>query len=203
VSGSSRWTDRDDVPRGADYDRRFEQLARSGADVHGEAGLVAPLAEGPRVLDAGCGTGRVAIELARRGFDATGLDIDPGMLGAARANAPDLRWVEGDLTTTDLGERFDTVVLAGNVMIFVAAGSEAAVVARCAGHLRAGGLLVAGFQVHPGGYGPTDLDRHADDAGLDLVHRWSTWDQAPSAPGDGYQVSVHRLRHLEPEASRS
>lgn len=192
--GGSRWTERDDVPRGADYDRRFHHLAASGADVHGEASLVARLTDGERILDAGCGTGRVAIELAAKGFQVTGLDIDPAMLHAARAKAPELHWVEGDLATTDLGELFDTVVLAGNVLIFVAPETEAEVLARCAGHLRPGGLLVAGFQVQPGGYGPDALDRHADQVGLELVQRWSTWDQAPSAPGDGYQVSVHRRR---------
>jgi SAM-dependent methyltransferase len=190
----SRWTDRADVPRGADYDKRFEDLAASGADVHGEAALVAELAPGRAVLDAGCGTGRVTIELARRGFDVTGLDIDAAMLDAARAKAPDLTWIEGDLAGADLGTRFDAVVLAGNVLIFVAPGTEPAVVARCADHLRPGGLVIAGFQVRPGGYDPTQLDHDAAAAGLDLVDRWSTWDRAPWSPTDRYQVSVHRLR---------
>jgi SAM-dependent methyltransferase len=190
----SRWTDRDDVPRGDEYDQRFERLAASGADVHGEAALVAGLGPVGSVLDAGCGTGRVAIELHRRGFDVTGLDIDAAMLAAARAKAPDLPWIEGDLAATDLGRRFDVVVLAGNVLIFVAPGTEADVVARCAGHLGSGGLLVAGFQVQPDGYGPDQLDAHADAAGLALVDRWSTWDRDPWHPGGGYQVSVHAKR---------
>ena len=189
---SSRWTDRDDVPRGADYDARFERLAASGHDVHGEAALVADLSPGPRVLDAGCGTGRVAIELAARGFDVTGLDIDARMLASARRKAPDLPWIEGDLATTRLEDRFDTVVLAGNVLIFVAQGTEGAVVERCAEHLRPGGIVIAGFQVQPGGFGPDELDAAAADAGLHLVHRWSTWDREPWAPGDAYQVSIHR-----------
>ena len=188
----SRWTDRDDVPRGADYDRRFEVLAASGADVHGEATLVAALAPGPRILDAGCGTGRVAIELARRDFEVTGLDIDAAMLRSARAKAPDLPWIEGDLATADAGGPFDAIVLAGNVLIFVAPGSEPAVVARCAHQLRPGGLLVSGFQVQPGGYDPDQLDDHALAAGLERVDRWSTWDRAPWSADHGYQVSVHR-----------
>lgn len=188
---TSRWTDRDDVPRGADYDRRFEALEASGADVHGEAALVAELAPGPAVLDAGCGTGRVAIELDRRGFDVTGLDIDAAMLASARAKAPALTWIEGDLATTAIDARFDLVVLAGNVLIFVAPDTEPAAVARCAAQLRPGGLLVAGFQVRPGGYGPERLDADAAAAGLTLVDRWSTWDRQPWSPSDGYQVSVH------------
>jgi 2-polyprenyl-3-methyl-5-hydroxy-6-metoxy-1,4-benzoquinol methylase len=188
----SRWTDRDDVPRGADYDERFERLAASGADVHGEAALVADLTRGARILDAGCGTGRVAIELAARGFHVAGLDLDPAMLASARSKAPELTWIEGDLATTCLDERFDVVVLAGNVLIFVAPGTEAEVVARCAEHLADGGLLVAGFQVQPGGFDPVALDAAAGAAGLELVDRWSTWDRAPWSPTAGYQVSVHR-----------
>lgn len=188
----SRWTDRDDVPRGADYDRRFEQLEASGADVHGEAALVADLAPGPAVLDAGCGTGRVAIELHRRGFDVTGLDIDAAMLAAARRKAPDLTWIEADLATAEVDGPFDVVVLAGNVLIFVAPGTEASTVARCAAAVRPGGLVIAGFQVQPGGYDPAQLDADAADAGLELMARWSTWDRQPWSPTDGYQVSVHR-----------
>lgn len=193
-AGGSRWTDRADVPRGDDYDARFERLAASGADVHGEADLVATLAPGGCVLDAGCGTGRVAIELARRGHEVVGLDLDAAMLAAARRKAPGLRWIEGDLATTQLGERFDVVVLAGNVLIFVAPGSEAAVLARCAEHLAGVGLLVAGFQVAPGGFSPDALDAAAADVGLELVDRWATWDREPWAPGGAYQVSVHRRR---------
>lgn len=188
----SRWTDRDDVPRGADYDRRFDDLAATGTDVHGEATLVEAIAPGPRVLDAGCGTGRVAIELDRRGFAVAGIDIDAAMLEVARAKAPALTWISGDLADAELDERYDAVLLAGNVLIFVAPDTEPQVVDRCARHLRPGGVLVAGFQVRPGGYGPDQLDADATAAGLVLVDRWSTWDRATWTPGDDYQVSVHR-----------
>jgi ubiquinone/menaquinone biosynthesis C-methylase UbiE len=57
------------------------------------------------VLDAGCGTGRVAIELARRGIEIVGVDIDPGMLGSARRKAPELTWIEADLATVTVGTR--------------------------------------------------------------------------------------------------
>ena len=191
MSGS-RWTDDPSVPRGATYDEGFARLAASGADVHGEATLVAALAPGPRVLDAGCGTGRVAIELHRRGLRPVGADLDPAMLAAARAKAPELAWHEADLAALSLGERFDVVVLAGNVLIFVAPGTEATCVGRCAEHLSPGGVLVAGFSVRTGGYGPEALDRDATAAGLELVDRWSTWDRRPWSAGDDYQVSVHR-----------
>jgi SAM-dependent methyltransferase len=189
---SDRWRE-SDVPRGADYDRRFEDLAASGKDMHGEAALVASYRPAT-VLDAGCGTGRVAIELARHGHDVVGVDTDLDMLEAARAKAPDLTWVEADLTdpALDLGRTFDVVVMAGNVLIFVPSGTEGQVIANAARHLSPGGRLVAGYSLRPGGLQPSGHDAEATAVGLVLEDRWSTWDRRPYAPSDAYAVSVHR-----------
>ena len=188
---TDRWQ-QSDVPRGADYDRRFEDLAASGMDMHGEAALVASYRPAT-VLDAGCGTGRVAIELARRGHDVVGADVDPSMLEAARAKAPGLTWVEADLTdpSLDLGRTFDVVVMAGNVLIFVPSGTEGQVIANAARHVSPGGRLVAGYSLRRGGLQPSAHDAYAGAAGLELEDRWSTWDRHPYAPGDAYAVSVH------------
>lgn len=188
---SDRWH-QSDVPRGADYDRRFEDLAASGMDMHGEAALVASYRPAT-VLDAGCGTGRVAIELARRGHDVVGVDVDPAMLEAARAKAPDLTWIEADLTDPafDLGRTFDVVVMAGNVLIFVPAGTEGEVIANAARQVSTGGRLVAGYSLRPGGLRPSGHDAYASAAGLVLEDRWSTWDRDPYDPADTYAVSVH------------
>ncbi len=206
----SRWSERADVARGHDYDLRWKRLADAGESIHGEADLVESLlggCAGRSVLDAGCGTGRVAIELARRGADVVGVDLDPAMLAAAREKAPGLRWIRGDLCDFDACEDrpwpFDAIVLAGNVMIFVAPGSEQRVVANLAGMLAPDGLLVAGFQLKAGRAGVERYDRWADAAGLELRHRWATWDREPfaaasadgSGPGAaGYAVSVHSPR---------
>jgi SAM-dependent methyltransferase len=189
---SDRWQ-QSDVPRGADYDRRFEDLAARGMDMHGEAALVASYRPAT-VLDAGCGTGRVAIELAARGHDVVGVDIDPVMLEAARAKAPGLTWVEADLTdpALDLGRTFDVVVMAGNVLIFVPSGTEEIVIANAARHVSPGGRLVAGYSLRPGGLRPSGHDAYATAAGLVPEDRWSTWDRDPYAPADTYAVSVHR-----------
>ena len=157
---STRW-EGTDAPRGAVYDAQWERLAAAGQSIHGEADLVDALLRehgGRRVLDGGCGTGRIAIELAARGYDVVGVDLDPAMLEAARAKSPELTWVRADLATLmpeDAGVDggtglFDAVVMAGNVMIFLTPGTEAAVVANIARHLRPGGHLVAGFQLSPG-----------------------------------------------------
>jgi SAM-dependent methyltransferase len=197
---STRW-EGTDAPRGAQYDARWEQLAAAGHSVHGEADLVDALLQehgGRRVLDAGCGTGRVAIELAARGYDVVGVDLDAGMLGAARAKAPEIAWVEADLTTlraADLRDAgasgFDAAVMAGNVMIFVLPGTEGDVLARLHDLLVAGGLVIAGFQLRTDRVDVAEYDRLAGEAGFEPVARWATWERAPFAGGD-YAVSVHR-----------
>jgi 2-polyprenyl-3-methyl-5-hydroxy-6-metoxy-1,4-benzoquinol methylase len=174
---------------GADYQRRFDELAASGVDVHGEATFVA--AYGPTtVLDAGCGTGRVAIELARRDIEVVGVDADASMLAKARGTSNAVEWVLADLATLSLARRFDVVVMAGNVLLFTPKGTEAAVVAGCAAHVGAESILVAGFQLGRG-YALADYDAHCRDAGLELAERFGTWERSPFTDGD-YAVSVHR-----------
>jgi SAM-dependent methyltransferase len=180
---------RDEIDLDA-YEQRWERLAAAGVDVHGEVALVQTYA--PRtVLDAGCGTGRVAVELARRGVAVVGVDSDPDMIAAARAKAPDLRWVVADLAELALPERFDVVLLAGNVVPYVAADRRAAAVATCARHLTPGGVLVAGFALRPAWPGLADYDGWCAVAGLDLAARWAAWDREPYTGGD-YAVSVHQ-----------
>lgn len=190
---TTRWQ-RSDGRRGDDYDACWQELAAAGQNIHGEADLVEALLTGQRrVLDAGCGTGRVAIELARRGVDVVGVDSDDAMLNTARRNAPELRWVSADLADADIqaGGPFDLVLLAGNVMIFLEPGTEGAVLANLATMLTPGGLLVAGFSLLPDRLSLKSFDRLAGGVGLRPLHRWATWDRHPFAGGD-YAVSVHR-----------
>lgn len=189
---TSRWQ-RTEAPRGDDYDAHWRTLAESGKNIHGEADLVESLDPGHRILDAGCGTGRVAIELARRGYDVIGVDSDPGMLTHAQAKAPELSWAQADLANLPgtVAAGFDLILLAGNVMIFLEPGTEGQVVTGLAGRLNPGGLLVSGFSLRPDQLSLDQYDGLADAAGLTLVQRWATWDRAPYAGGD-YAVSVHR-----------
>ncbi len=187
---SNRWLATRSVS-GDDYDATYEHRSAAGENVHGEADFVQRFRPAS-VLDAGCGTGRVGRELARRGIDVAGVDIDPEMLATARRKAPDVDWHVADLSTVDLGRAFDAIVMAGNVMIFLTPGTEAAVVANLARYLRPGGVLVAGFQLVPGRFGLDAYDTAATSAGLTLFERWSTWDCEPWSPGGNYAVSVHR-----------
>jgi SAM-dependent methyltransferase len=191
----TRWLGTD-APRGDDYDARWRSLAAAGHRIHGEADLVEELlaeSGGTRVLDAGCGTGRVAIELAMRGFSLVGVDADAEMLAAARAKRPELAWIEADLTdfAASLDAEFDLVVLAGNVMVFLDPGSEGRVLHRLSAHLVPGALLVSGFGIRPDQLSLDEYDRLAEAAGLEPVARWATWDRQPFTGGD-YAVSVHR-----------
>lgn len=177
---------------GETYQARFDALAAQGVEVHGEVAFV--LRFDPRtVLDAGCGTGRVAIELARRGVETVGVDVERSMLDEARRRGPSLTWIEQDLSTLALGRTFDVVVLAGNVPLFCPAGSRRALVSACAAHVAPAGVIVAGFQLDLG-YGLEEWDEVCAAQGMELVERWSTWDRVPFETGSAYAVSVHRRR---------
>lgn len=175
------------------YVDRFRQLAAEGADLEGEARLVdAMVAPGSRVLDAGCGTGRLSAALHRRGHDVVGVDVDPVLVEAARADHQGPRFEQGDLSTLDLDVRdFDLVVCAGNVMVFLAPDTERAVLERLRDHVRPGGRLVIGFrreEVYP--YVQLDDDVRA--AGLTLEHRFSSWHLDPFTEESDFAVSVLR-----------
>jgi len=191
---------------GEAYADRFAALAAAGHDVHGEARLCAALAPpGSRVLDAGCGHGRVAAELARRGYDVVGVDVDQSMLEVARRTSPELTWVQSDLAQLDpgdhrLGGPFDLVVAAGNVIPLLAEGTEQEVVRHLGSCLRRKGLLVAGFGLdaeHLPLDEPTvtltEYDQWCARADLTLVRRYATWEGVPYA-GGGYAVSVSQRR---------
>jgi SAM-dependent methyltransferase len=175
---------------GEAYQARFDALAAQGVDVHGEVEFLLALGPGT-VLDAGCGTGRVAVELARRGVEVVGVDVDGSMLAEARRRGPALTWIREDLATLALGRTFDVVVLAGNVPLFCPVASRRALVAACAAHVGRRGALVAGFQLDRG-YTLEEWDDACARTGMELSERWSTWDRAPFTREATYAVSVHR-----------
>lgn len=193
----TRWSDV--APSGDEYAERFAQLEASGAGVHGEADLCEALTNaGDLILDAGCGTGRVAIELARRGRRCAGVDIDGSMLEVAQRRAPELDWFERDLANLDLQQRFHLVVAAGNVIPLLEPDTEAAVVRRFAAHLLPSGSLVSGFGLDADHlpltkppFGLSEYDAWCNDGGLVLVARYATWARQPFN-GGGYAVSLHK-----------
>jgi SAM-dependent methyltransferase len=180
------------------YIERFRRMAAEGADLAGEARFMDVLVPPhSRVLDAGCGTGRLGAELHRRGHDIIGVDVDPQLIEAARTDHPGPVWLVADLATFDLSEagypeQFDAAVLAGNVMTYVAPETEADVLRRVAAHVKPEGAIVVGFGLDRG-YALDAFDTDIAKAGLRLEQRFATWDLRPWTPEADFAVSV--LRH--------
>jgi SAM-dependent methyltransferase len=190
---------------GRSYAERFAALAAAGHDMHGEATYCASLAPpGGRILDAGCGTGRVAVRLAELGFRCVGVDADESMLEVAREASTEVTWQLLDLVdVATLEGDVDLIVAAGNVIPLLAPGSEGAVIAGLAGRLAADGVLVTGFgldaahlPLEEAPFGLAEYDAWCTAAGLELVARHSTWAAAPYPGAGGYAVTV--LRRAEP-----
>jgi SAM-dependent methyltransferase len=180
------------LSRGERYERTYELRTAAGEDVHGEANFAMRFSPGS-VLDAGCGTGRVGRELFRRGVDVVGVDLDAEMLETARARCPSVSWIEGDISVIQLGRTFDIVLMAGNVINFVKPESRRRALETLAGHLRPAGHLITGYSVVPDGCSPALFAAWAEASGLELVERWSTWDQDAFAEHSDYALTVHRI----------
>lgn len=179
------------------YIERFRAMAAAGRDLAGEARLVDAMVErGARILDAGCGPGRVGGELHARGHRVVGVDVDPILIEAAQHDHPGPRWLVADLAALDLdamgeGEPFDAAVLAGNVMPFLVRGTESEALRRVGAAVAPDGLVVVGYQV---GRLPLELfDAAVADAGLRVEHRFATWQLGAWHDDADFAVSV--LRH--------
>ncbi len=166
-----------------------------GESVHGEADAVDRLIEPPAtVIDGGTGTGRIAVELASRGFGVLGVDYDPDMLARARRRSDSVEWIQADLANLAAGRTVDLVLLAGNVLVFIQPGTGAAVVANMASHLKPNGYLVTGFTTIWDTSPTVEQYRQwVTAAGLEPVSEHATWDGAPYDGGD-YLVSITRRR---------
>ncbi|MEU8242718.1 class I SAM-dependent methyltransferase [Actinoplanes missouriensis] len=174
------------------YIDRFREMAARGDDLGGESRMIdAMVPRGARVLDAGCGTGRVGGRLAAAGHTVVGVDLDPALIEEARRDYPDVRWQVGDLAELSLGESFDVVVCAGNVMTFAAPGSRGTILGRFREHLIGGGRAVVAFGSGRG-YEFEEFLKDAAVAGLEPDLLLSTWDLRPFTPGADFLVAILR-----------
>ncbi|QPG66958.1 MULTISPECIES: class I SAM-dependent methyltransferase [Mycobacteriaceae] len=177
------------------YIERFRALARAGEDLVGEARLIDAMASrGARILDAGCGPGRIGGYLAAAGHDVVGVDVDPALIAAAEQDHPGPRWLVGDLAELDLPARgipepFDLIVSAGNVMTFVAPSTRVQVLSRLRAHLADDGRVVIGFGAGRD-YEFGQFFQDASQAGLTPDLLLSTWDLRVFTDKSDFLVAV-------------
>ncbi|OBB87135.1 class I SAM-dependent methyltransferase [Mycolicibacterium peregrinum] len=179
------------------YVERFRAMERAGQDLAGEARLVDAMASrNARILDAGCGPGRVGGYLAEAGHQVVGVDVDPVLIEAAENDHPGPRWLVGDLAELDLPARgiadpFDIIVSAGNVMTFLAPSTRVQVLTRLRAHLADDGRAVIGF----GAGRDYEFGQFFDDvvaAGFTTDLLLSTWDLRPFTDDSDFLVAILR-----------
>lgn len=175
------------------YARRWKMMAEQGQDIDGEARLVDALSpRAARILDAGCGTGRLGGYLAARGHDVVGTDIDPVLIEHARRDHPDARWEVGDLSADPIPARdIDVAVSAGNVMGFLAPEGREAALRNIAGSLAVDGRFVVGFGAGRG-WGFDDFIATAERVGLELENVFESWDLHPFTADSDFLVAIFR-----------
>ena len=195
---SQRWVEWRRTVDLVKYDQRWEAMAARGENVHGEADAVTRLIEryldvrdrerghALRILDAGCGTGRLAVELQRRGHVVTAVDLDPDMIDKARDKSTAVTWLVGDLSTVDVTTRgglfdvmnFDVIVMAGNILNFCAPGTQTTIVHNMVNHLVDGGVFVCGWsqELRDDAYLWVDFVRDSRGAGANVAETWTNWD---------------------------
>jgi SAM-dependent methyltransferase len=197
MSEPSRWVEitRQNPSHSEWYVERFRAMAAAGDDLAGEARLIDAMApRGARILDAGCGPGRVGSFLHALGHEVVGVDVDPVLIAAAELDHPGPTWLVGDLAELDLPSRgvaegFDLVVCAGNVMPFLAASTRGEVLVRLRAHLRERGRIVVGFGAGRD-YGFEEFLGHVAAAGLTAEVLLSSWDLRPFDESSDFLVAL-------------
>jgi SAM-dependent methyltransferase len=188
------------------YVERFRSMAAAGDDLGGEARLVNALApRHSRILDAGCGPGRVGAILAELDHNVIGVDVDPVLIAAAEQDHPGSTWLVGDLAELNLAsegidDNFDLVVCAGNVMTFLAPSTRQDVLVRLRDHLVPDGRIVIGFGAGRG-YEFPDFFADVQEVGLAVDLKLATWDLRPFADDSEFLVAILQIAPSTASAS--
>lgn len=122
------------------YDRLMSDSSLRSAQVMRCIERYSPTASS--LLELGCGTGAVLCGLSAVGSLA-GMDISPNMLDVARARLPGVQFFQGDISSFDLGRRFDVIVCTYDVLNHLAEFSRWISCFACTcTHLTEGGLFI-------------------------------------------------------------
>jgi SAM-dependent methyltransferase len=176
-----------------------------------------------RILDLGCGTGRHAVELARRGHQLVGVDRSADMIALAERRSAEagvaVRWEVGDVRSVSVGGVFDAALLMFAVLGYQTSDADALAVLRNARrHLRDGGVLVLDvwYGVAVQREGPSDRMKVLDGDGREIlravsstlvpehevidvrIRTWSIERETVRSRSD----EVHRVRYFFPEGLR-
>ncbi len=147
------------------------------------------------------GIGRVAAALAARGHHVTAVEKDPDLVARSHVLFPEIAVVEVDILglSAELLEQhgrpaaYDVIVLVGNVMVYLADGTEVRALRTLAGLLAPEGRILVGFHprrgpAHSRDYPVEEFDQHVAEAGLVVDHVFGTYDLRP--PAEDYVVAI-------------
>ena len=177
------------------YANRWQMLAEQGHDIVGEARLIDAMAQrGSRILDAGCGQGRLTGFLTDRGHTVVGFDVDPVLIDIAKEANPDATFYVGDLSTDKIPESdFDLIVSAGNVMGFLAPEGRQPALDNLYRALKNGGRAVIAYGSGPGrAWSFPEFFANAEAAGFVVEHKFSSWELDPYTDRSEFLVAVLR-----------
>lgn len=184
------------------YDTVAEDYAALIPDTRPEAALdlamvdafVAAVRPGGRVLDAGCGAGRMSRYLADRSVAVEGVDLSPGMVAMARRDHPDLRFDVGSISDLPYDDgSFDGVLLWYST-IHTPRDGQQRLYDEAARVLRAGGHLLVGFQAGEGVHDTSaTYARHGHDVTL-VRHRFTADEAAAWLTAAGLRETARLVR---------
>jgi SAM-dependent methyltransferase len=149
------------------------------------------------VLDVGAGTGRVTLDLARRGHPVVALDVDPALVAALRSRAAGLpvAVVEADARSFALGRRFALVLVPmQTIQLLGGAEPRAAFLACARAHLEPGGLVAIALADALEAFDPEHgIPPLPDIREIDGV----VYSSRPVAVRDeGERAAIHRIREV-------
>ena len=184
-----------------DYATRFpDTTAEDPLDLAMVDAFAAAVVAGgaPRVLDAGCGTGRMTRHLTDRGCRAEGVDLSPGMIARARRLHPGLNFAVASLTGLPYPDGTFAGVMLWYSIIHTPPAGQDRIFAEAARVLEPGGHLLAGFQSGQGRRDVGELYR-ALGHDVDLERHNYTADQvATRAAAAGLEEVARMVRRARP-----